>query len=280
MARFNRKDQISLEKLLEMESGYVLDFSNRTFETFISDSVNIEIYDNKYSKYGDSKAKRLRCFWDIENNYRVKKLLNDLIDRKVEVEEAKREWKSEWEDEVSIDLELIEKCRKIVDSIDDGDTIDTLKELEECNVNDSSIELLMKSIRDNIENQEPELALDRLHTYAVKYIRNLCDKYGISYDRNKPLHSCYGEYIKYLDKNKLIESGMTKRILKYSISIFDSFNSVRNNQSYAHDNEILNYHECKLIFRSVSSIIAFIESLERIRENDKTEESLEFEFPF
>lgn len=280
MARFNRKDQISLEKLLEMESGYVLNFSNRKFEIFVSDSVNREIYDKKYSKYGESKAKRLRCFWDIENNYRVKKLLNDLIDRKVEIEEAKNEWKSTWEEEGAIDFELIEKCRKIVDSIDDGDTIDTLKELEECNINDSSIELLMKSIKDNIENQEPELALDRLHTYAVKYIRNLCEKYGISYDRNKPLHSCYGEYIKYLDKNNLIESEMTKKILKYSISIFDAFNFVRNNQSYAHDNEILNYHESKLIFRSVSSIIVFIESLERIRANDKIEKPVEFEFTF
>ena len=109
------------------------------------------------------------------------------------------------------------------------------------------------------------MALDRLHTYCVKYIRGICDKYEISYDENKPLHSCFGEYIKHLRNNQLIETDMTNTILKSSISIFSDFNFVRNRKSYAHDNEILNYEESLLIYRSVTSILCFIESIEAKR---------------
>jgi hypothetical protein len=58
---------------------------------------------------------------------------------------------------------------------------------------------------------------------------------------------------------------MTERILKSSISILESFNDVRNYQSFAHDNPILNYHESVLIFNNVSSAIKFIEAIEKER---------------
>lgn len=264
MGRFQMKDRTSLEKLLQMEGGYVSDFSNSTFQRFIAEKINVDIYDEKYAINGDSKAKRLRCFWDIESDYLVKKLLNELINHQFEIEEDILQWDSEH----VVDNNLYERCRRIVASIDDSDALDTLKELDECKIDDSSVELLKKNIRECIENQEPELALDRLHTFCVKYIRELCDKHRIEYDRNKPLHSCYGEYIKYLEKNELLESEMTKKIMKFSISILDSFNHVRNNQSYAHDNKILNYEESMLIFRTVSSVLTFIDAVERNRKLD------------
>ncbi|MBW4443145.1 MAG: abortive infection family protein [Plectolyngbya sp. WJT66-NPBG17] len=136
--------------------------------------------------------------------------------------------------------------------------------------NDKDFSVLANSIRESIENNEPEVALDRLHTFVVKYTRRLCDKHGISYNRNKPLHSLYGEYVKYLRQNDLIESQMAERILKSSISILESFNDVRNNRSLAHDNSILNYHESILIFNNVSSAIKFIEAIEE--ENSDVDE--------
>jgi hypothetical protein len=60
----------------------------------------------------------------------------------------------------------------------------------------------------------------------------------------------------------MIESEMTERILKSSISIMESFNKVRNEQSFAHDNPILNYNESVLIFNNVTSSIKFIGSIE------------------
>lgn len=79
MAELKETEKLILEKLFEMQGGYVLEFSNSKFQQFIFNNFKIDIYDTKYSIYGDSKANRLRAFWQIENNITVGKLLNELI---------------------------------------------------------------------------------------------------------------------------------------------------------------------------------------------------------
>ena len=74
--KFNEK-QI-FEKLFD-NGGYVLDFTNRTFEEFFQD-FNISIYTNKYNINGDSKMKRLRTFWSIENDKLVGEVLESLLE--------------------------------------------------------------------------------------------------------------------------------------------------------------------------------------------------------
>ncbi len=48
MAQLSIIERRKLETLFEMGGGYVLDFSNRTLEDFVADSVGAEIYDNRY----------------------------------------------------------------------------------------------------------------------------------------------------------------------------------------------------------------------------------------
>jgi hypothetical protein len=68
------------EDLFGMASGYVLDFSNNTFAEFFRDTAKIDIYADKYAFNGDSKAKRLRAFWEIEPDALVGKILNGLLE--------------------------------------------------------------------------------------------------------------------------------------------------------------------------------------------------------
>ncbi len=63
-----------------MGSGYVLNFSDRTFGEFVHEAVDIEIHSDEYSTHGSSKAKKLRAFWEVESDYLVGRLLNALID--------------------------------------------------------------------------------------------------------------------------------------------------------------------------------------------------------
>lgn len=98
---------------------------------------------------------------------------------------------------------------------------------------------------------------------VVKYMRVLCQRHGIKTEKDKPLHSLIGEYVKRLKDRGYIESEMTERILKSSISILEAFNRVRNDQSFAHDNQLLNYDESLLIFNHITSTISFIEAVER-----------------
>ena len=73
-------EKLKLEKLLEMESGYVLDFSNITFQEFVLENTNINIYDEKYNYRSGSKANRLRAFWKEETNPIVGELLDKLLE--------------------------------------------------------------------------------------------------------------------------------------------------------------------------------------------------------
>jgi hypothetical protein len=68
------------EDLLGMSGGYVLDFTDATFASFFAESVKRNIHDDRYTKYGTSKAKKLRAFWDIEPDSVVAKVLGELID--------------------------------------------------------------------------------------------------------------------------------------------------------------------------------------------------------
>lgn len=68
------------EDLFKMNSGYVLDFTNDTFAQLFRETIQVNIYDDKYSFNGDSKAKRLRTFWEIEPDDRVGKVLSEMLD--------------------------------------------------------------------------------------------------------------------------------------------------------------------------------------------------------
>lgn len=80
MSSLKTLDKEPFESLFGMGSGYVLDFTNRTFAEFFAETVGIDIYDSKYDRNGDSKAKRLRAFWELESDPLVGKVLGELLE--------------------------------------------------------------------------------------------------------------------------------------------------------------------------------------------------------
>lgn len=247
MADLSNIEKRSLERLLEMNSGYVLDFSNRSFEEFVFDSVGKNIYDSKYDYASGSKANRLRAFWNVEPNHIVGKLLDNLITFAAEQFE-------------SIEAPQLQNCKRIAQRLKQSAPVSELDAISP-NSAEKSFEALAKSVKEAIEKNEPEAGLDRLHTFFIKYIRVLCSNSGLSVDREKPLHSLIGELVKYLKDTGAIESEMTERILKSSISTFEAFNKIRNEHSFAHDNLVLNYEESLLIYNHVTSTIRFLDAI-------------------
>jgi len=273
MSNLNFKEKRYLEKILGMSGGYVLDFSNRTMQEFIIDILGVDIYIDKYSIKGDSKANRLRAFWEIESNYHVGFLLEKFLDywlTQVHTGERNIDYTDE---------NLHKVCAKIIDRLKSGGSVENLDSIKP-NSKDESFDKLVSSIKHSINNNEPETGIDRLHTFVIKYVRELCLKYNIEFDKDTPLHSLFGMYVKYLNVSKLIESEMTIRILKSSISVLEAFNSVRNNQSFAHDNSILNYNESLLIFNDISNVIRFIEAIEKQNEPKPLIKNENWDLPF
>lgn len=81
MSNLSKLEKLKLERILGMKSGYVLNFSDRTFDDFFLENTGIDIYeDDKYIDEGTSKANRLRSFWRQESNHVVGKLIHALLE--------------------------------------------------------------------------------------------------------------------------------------------------------------------------------------------------------
>lgn len=274
MADITKIEKLKLEKIFDMQSGYVLDFSNRTFSDFILETINIELYDDKYSDKGESKANRLRTIWEKEHNYKVGTLIFKLLeywkDKKV----------SSYNEITGAEQKLYDECVKISNKLIQDIIVEEIEVFRDSQ-SDKDFSLLAKAIRESIEKNEPEVALDRLHTYVMKFIRKLCDSHSVVYNKEESLNAIFGKYVKFIVDSGKIESLMTEKILKYSINVLDAFNDIRNNKSLAHDNKILNYSESLLIFNNVANSIKFIETIENIIAEDKKDDKLKWEdLPF
>jgi hypothetical protein len=275
MADLTYIEKANIENFLGMKSGYVMDFSDRTFQEFVGEAVGLDINDPKYHYSSNSKANRLRQFIKVESNYTFGKLLSAFCDY----------WLSKvhtGEIDYHNDENLYKECVKIADRLKQESIVEHIDAIKP-NTDERDFKLLAKSIRESIEKNEPEAALDRLHTFTFKYLRELCDKHKITYDKADSLNAVFGKYVKFIVDNKHIESSMSEKILKYSINIIEAFNDIRNNKSFAHDNPVLNYHESILIFNNISSAIKFIEFIEtqmkKANEPEKTQEEWD-DLPF
>lgn len=242
-------EKLKLEHALEMANGFVLDFSNRTFREFFLNFFGINIYDAKYDYESGSKANRMRAFWNLESSYLVGQVLDTLFEN--------------WQEFAGPEApdSPPEECLPIAQRLRESTPPPDLAAIVSIG-DDKCFDSLARSVGDSIQRNEPETGLDHLHTFVVRYFRLLCEKRGIDTPRDKPLHSLVGEYVKALRLADEIESEMAELILKSSISVFDSFNAVRNDRSLAHDNEMLGPDEAQLILDYVISCIRFVQSIE------------------
>jgi hypothetical protein len=67
-----------LEKLLGMQSGIVLDYSDARFGEFFK-RFKVDIHSGKYQTYGTSKARKMRAFWECEPDALVGKVLFEML---------------------------------------------------------------------------------------------------------------------------------------------------------------------------------------------------------
>lgn len=73
-------DKRKLEREFCMETGYVLNFSNRTFEEFFREVVGVEIYASQYDYGSGSKANRMRAFWQVATDKQLTLFFQGVIE--------------------------------------------------------------------------------------------------------------------------------------------------------------------------------------------------------
>ena len=163
-------DRHTLEKFLGMSSGYVLDFSDRTFGEFVFEVVGIDIHDEKYTMEGTSKAKKLRGFLKLESDHTVGKLLLALIayDESLNAEQT---------DEAKA---LADKCRQIATRfLTGGPGLNPLKEHAKV-LNANHLAEQIRRLEASVET-DPSLAIGT----AKELIETCCKT--ILAERGKPV---------------------------------------------------------------------------------------------
>lgn len=78
MERLRPVEMKLVDELFGMNSGYVLDFNNRTFAEFFQSEVGVDIYDAAYAVNGTSKGKHLRAFLNVAQTRAIVRALTAL----------------------------------------------------------------------------------------------------------------------------------------------------------------------------------------------------------
>lgn len=235
-------------------AGYVLDFSDRTYAAYFQDEFGIDIDQERYRANGGSKGKRLRTFLTIEDGNLAARVLRALWDQRAAI--LARQGREETPG-------LSDRFFQVVHRLQGDSAIPSTDAIERFTKNET-LDELVGAIQRDIAANKPQAALDRLHTYCMKKFAHLIEARSGACGKDDPLHSRAGRYVKALEAEGKLQP-VSVRIMKSSISIFEEFNNIRNNKSFAHDNEIVGLHEARFIFDSISSILRFIRSIEASR---------------
>lgn len=230
-----------IEKTTSNGKGFVWNFTNDDFKVFVLSSTGKDIYDKKYSEYGNSKIKRLKKFIEIESDVNVKKLLEELKKYGIAKRKLNKNNKAKFE-------KWIEKLNK--SKIELQITDETFK-------NNKNVQLLIENIQECVNRNNMSMAIDRLHALFSGYIKYMCGKNKIE-TTNKPLDSLYSEYINKLYLDGRLQEGMSKTILSSSKKIMKDFDNVRNNMSAAHFNKILSNDEAEFICTHIINLLGFL----------------------
>lgn len=255
MVALKRSDMRIVDDAFDMHSGYVLDFSDRTMAEFFEDEFGIDIYQDKYRFNGSSKAKHLRAFIQTEDEYTVAKVARTLWQH--------RENLPRYQNPSPETDALKTRFFDLVSRIEGGGAVPRTDALDRFK-RDETLEELIAAIERDIGANKPAAALDRLHTYCMKKFAHLLDERGIAWDRGDPLQSRVGKYVKALEAERDIRE-ITRRIIKSAISVFDQFNDIRNNRSFAHDNDLIDQAEARFIFDAISAFLRFVKTIETSR---------------
>ncbi|HEX2752447.1 MAG TPA: hypothetical protein VHP34_04965, partial [Alphaproteobacteria bacterium] len=235
MTKLKHSEITMLDKAFDtgQGSGYVLDFSDRTFAIYFEEEFNIDITAGKYQQNGTSKGKRLKCFIEKENDAVVARVLRSLWDHRASILAQ--------QGQADGATYLTEAYFKIIHRLEGESEIASTDAIERFS-NNETLDELVTAIHRDIAANKPQAALDRLHTYCMKKFSHLLSHRNISCTQDEPLNSRAGKYVKILESEVELHE-ISLRIMKSSISVFDAYNNVRNNKSFAHDNEIIGLNE-------------------------------------
>lgn len=125
---------------------------------------------------------------------------------------------------------------------------------------------LYANLRKELKEGHYTLALDRLHTYSLFYLENLCKKHSITPSKDRHGHLMLDDMLTkladYYKKNSVLNE-FAETVIKCNKEVFQKFNSVRNYQSYTHPNDVMDNSNARFVVEIVCLVLVYIDSIER-----------------
>lgn len=248
----------TIYRIFGISDGYVFKFwsdrglyNKNTTQQLILESCNIDIYkDESYKNLSQQKC--IEKIFASNNPQLITNLLSAFL-----------EYFSfgmvdcDWSDEDRHDYFAVEE---IVERLKSTQSI-SLPEKES-----ADLKLILNDIKTNINLGRPELVIDRLHTFATNYIRNICQSHNISIsdDRgnNYALDSLVGRLKSWYEQENYFDSEFCIVAIRNSINIFSKYNDIRNSRSAAHPNNLLSAIEAEYVVNIISDTLMFIDNIE------------------
>ncbi len=171
MSSLSALEKSNLERLFDMSGGYVLNFSDSTFATFFGD-FNVDIHSEKYMTIGTSKAKKLRAFWQIENDHLVGETLKAMI-------EIYQSWEVR-EDQI----EVLKQCKVISSRLLAGRvSLAPLREYTE-RFDLQTIDRQIKRMEKSVE-EDPDLAIGTAKELIESCCKTILNELNIPFNEKK-----------------------------------------------------------------------------------------------
>ena len=242
-----------LNEVLQMGSGYCLDFSNITFTDFFADVLNYDIMEEHNSAEGSSKGKRMRYFLRMTDDRTAAKLLRALWEHRASMPTSVYADP----DPPTTEPRFMAIVAKLEGSAGTArtDAIDRF-------VADETLEELVSAIQRDVDAGKPETALDRLHTYCMKKLAHLVTRVDPKAKPASTLSARLGQYLGVARKGAKASHPVSFEIMTSAIKTFELFNSVRNDRSLAHDNPLIERAEARFIFDAIVNVLRFIKATE------------------
>lgn len=251
--RLPTKQREVFDHIFHSGGGYVLDFSDRTMAEWFEENCGLQIFQARFQTEGASKGKSLRGFVAVAEPRLVSRVLRALWGYRcslkdfIEKEPAEEARLSAWFEQFVAELDA-------ASSIPIEDAILNFTD-------DTTLAKLRASIASDLLAEKPDVALDRIHTYCVKRLRNLLAAKGQTYDAATSLDALFGAYGRILKDTGAV-SEFALPVLRVQHKLFDGLNQARNKRSLAHDNDLMDPSEAQFIVDCTLASLAFIERIE------------------
>lgn len=282
MKRYGRWDKLAILTFIEKQTicrlfgigeGYVFkywqnkDYNKNTTRGLLLDACGIDIYkDNDYQ--GLSQQKCVEKIWNESSPQTVSKLLDAFCDYF-----KFRMGTDRWSEEDYQDYSAVQKVSK---RLSEANSVALPKQEQ------ADLLLIVRDIEKNIDAGTPELAVDRLHTFATQFFRKVCQSHGIPTKDDKgtqySLDGNVARLKKWYADNNYFESEFCVIALQNTINIFAKFNEIRNEKSAAHPNSLLAKVEAEYAVKVIADTLIFIDKIERPKDTKAQGLSWEIDF--